>query len=67
MWKIELNRLLRAKGLYLALLIGMALVVWYFMKYDLPMLQSRGDSRILVNMEPAFRLHMKCTWVVMRL
>lgn len=62
MWKIELNRLLRAKGLYLALLIGMALGVWYFMKYDLPMLQSRGEfpdfSKYGTGVPTAYEMYM---------
>lgn len=36
MWRIELNRLIRSKGLYLSLGIGMALAIWHFLKWDLP-------------------------------
>lgn len=39
MWRIELNRLIRSKGLYLSLGIGMALAIWHFLKWDLPVYQ----------------------------
>ncbi len=36
MWKIELRRLIRSKGLYLSLMIGMVLAIWHFIKWNIP-------------------------------